>query len=50
MIWLSMQNTINFVEKFLAMVTKSNAEFTPLKSDNVVLKVQIFKPQDLLSI
>ena len=47
---LNGQTTINLVEKLLAMTTNLTVEVTQLKSDNVVLKVQISELQDLLSV
>jgi len=46
---LNGQNTINSVEKLLAMTTNLTAEVTQLKTDNAVLKVHISELQDLLS-
>jgi hypothetical protein len=46
---LNGQNTINLVEKLLAMTTNFTAEVTQLKTDNAVLKVHISELQDLLS-
>jgi uncharacterized protein YunC (DUF1805 family) len=46
---LNGQNTINVVEKLLAMTTNLTAEVTQLKTDNAVLKVHVSELQDLLS-